>query len=115
MNRDTLPALEDILRAIEKIEQFTAGTVIGAFRSDAKTQDAVMRNLEIIGEAVKRVPEDIRVKYPEIAWRPAAAMRDFLIHEYPDVDVDAVWETVSNDIPRLKAQVQKMVGDIKTN
>ncbi len=69
----------------------------------------MVRNLEIIGEAVKRVPEEIRIKYPEVSWRPAAAMRDFLIHDYPEVDVEAVWSTVTGDLTPLKTEIQKII------
>ncbi len=71
-----------------------------------------MRNLEVIGEAAKRIPDAVREQYPDVEWRPAAAMRDFLIHEYPEVDVDAVWDTVKTDIPKFKEGVTRCLGDI---
>lgn len=111
MSRDPLVALEDILTAISKIESYCGDMDLDAFRADNKTQDAVVRNLEIIGEATKRVPEDIRTKYPDVSWRPAAAMRDFLIHDYPEVDVEAVWSTVTRDLQPLKTEVQKIIDE----
>lgn len=106
--RDINVYLTDILQAINKIEQYTNNMSLDDFRHDIKTQDAVVRNLEIIGEAVKHIPDDVCKKYPDISWRPAAAMRDFLIHNYPAVDADAVWETISNDLPLFKKGISKV-------
>ena len=109
--RDYRLYLEDILKAVESIEKYVEGLDARSFESDRKTQDAVVHNLEIIGEAVKRVPDEFRTKHPEIEWKPAAAMRDFLIHDYPEVDVDAVWHTVMDDLPALKAGVTKCLAE----
>lgn len=79
------------------------------FKFDSKTQDAVVRNLEIIGEAAKRIPEEVRNAHPNVTWRPAAAMRDFLIHEYPTVDAEAVWNTVQTDLPIFKKEIELVV------
>ncbi len=111
MTRDPLVALEDIVTAIAKIESYCGDMTLEAFHSDPKTQDAVVRNLEIIGEAVKRVPEEIRTKYSQVSWRPAAAMRDFLIHDYPEVDIEAVWSTITRDLAPLKTEVQKIIQE----
>ena len=106
--RDPKVYFEDILQAIANIEEYTKGMSFEQFSSDRKTQDAVVRNLEVIGEAAKRIPDDVRALHPEIAWRPAAAMRDFLIHDYPEVDIQAVWDTVKTDIPPLKSGIEAM-------
>jgi uncharacterized protein with HEPN domain len=105
--RDPRLYLEDILEAINSIENYVVNFDTLTFKKDRKTQDAVVRNLEIIGEAVKRIPDGVRKTYPDIEWKSAAAMRDFLIHDYPEVDVDAVWHTVTVDLPKLKVGVQK--------
>ncbi len=105
--RDYKVYLADILDAIASIETYTAGFTLEAFRADPKTQDAVVRNLEIIGEAAKRIPDYVREAHPDIAWRPAAAMRDFLIHEYPEVDVEAVWDTIQSDLPGFKVGIKQ--------
>ena len=107
--RDYRVYLSDILDAIRRIEQYTANITLEEFRLDDKTQDAVIRNLEIIGEAVKRIPDEVRTSHPHIAWRPAAAMRDFLIHEYPSVDADAVWHTAVSDLPGFKKEVEHIL------
>ncbi len=105
---------KDILRAVASIAQYTSGITLEQFKADAKTQDAVVRNLEIIGEAVKRIPEGIRNANPRVMWGPAAAMRDFLIHDYPEVDVEAVWNTVVNDLPTFKKGIMQMLEEGST-
>jgi uncharacterized protein with HEPN domain len=101
--RDPSIYVEDILTCILRINAYVGDDTLEKFRADRKTQDAVVRNLEVIGEAVKRIPDELRKKYPEISWKPAAAMRDFLIHEYPELDIDAIWETVKNDLPEFQS------------
>lgn len=110
--RDVKTYLDDILRALENIGLYMAGMTFEHFSTDTKTQDAVVRNLEIIGEAVKRVPDTVRNTYPEIEWRPAAAMRDFLIHEYPEIDVQAVWDTVKSDLPTFKLGIEHCLREL---
>ncbi len=95
-----------ILESIERILQYTAEGR-DAFFSDIKTQDAVVRNLEIIGEAAKRIPEQTRALYPAIQWRRIAGMRDVLIHQYEGVDLEKVWAAIENDMPALKAHLKK--------
>lgn len=107
--RDHSVYLTDILNSIASIERYTADMAPTQFMSDTKTQDAVVRNLEVIGEAVKRIPEDVRNTAPSLAWHPAAAMRDFLIHEYPAIDAEAVWNTIVHDLPPFKKGVQEML------
>jgi uncharacterized protein with HEPN domain len=80
MHRDYKVYLEDIVEAIRKIRFFTTGPSLQAFSSDVKTFDAVIRNLEIIGEAIKRIPEEIRSIYPDVEWRKIACLRDVLAH-----------------------------------
>lgn len=97
--------LKDILNAIESIEEFTAGMDYDAFVADDKTMSAVIRKLEIIGEAVKQLPEEILLQHPEIPWKRIAGMRDKLIHFYFGVDSHLVWQTIRNRLPALKAVV----------
>ncbi len=112
--RDIRLYLADIIGAITSIESYTIDMSAEAFGADGKTQDAVVRNLEIIGEAVKRIPDAVREAYPNIDWKPAAAMRDFLIHEYPEVDIHAVWDTIQNDLPPFKTGVKQCLAELPT-
>jgi len=111
--RDIRLFLADIVDAIRKIENYTNGMNFDQFAADEKTFDAVLRNLEVIGEAVKNIPEEVKEKYPAIEWKSAAGMRDRLIHEYFGVSVRIVWETVVNDLPAFKPSIEKIREDIK--
>ena len=105
MKRDIGLYFEDILNSIERIEEYTNNLSLENFLKDQKTQDAVIRNIEIIGEAVKKIPDEVKKKDPQVSWREVAAMRDILIHDYPDVVPRAVWDTVKTSIPKFKEQI----------
>jgi uncharacterized protein with HEPN domain len=119
MNKDHAVYLHDILEAIAKIEDFIAGMSLDEFMSDVKTQDAVIRNVEVIGEAVKRLPDEFKKQYPDIPWQPAGDMRNFLIHDYPDVIPSVVWKTAVDDLPAFKKRIieilPKVIKDDKSN
>ena len=105
--------LSHVLGAIETIERYAAGIELAEFLSRSMIHDAVIRQLEIIGEAVKNVSGGAKAGQPEIRWKEIAGMRDRLIHGYFGVDLEAVWLTVRNDLPILKRTVFKMLSDAK--
>ena len=108
MSRDTAYLL-DILLMAKDAQEFVEGLDKDAFLSDRKCQYAVIRCLEVIGEAVKRLSDDIQREYPDIPWSAMARMRDLLIHSYGTVDLNEVWDTVQHDIPVLISTFEQIV------
>ncbi len=109
MPRDYKVYLEDCLESIQKISEFTKDFSLKSFVEDAKTFDAVIRNLEIIGEAIKKVPEEIRNSNPEVEWKKISGLRDILVHEYFGIDPDIVWDVIQTKLPTLKEQIKKLI------
>lgn len=101
----------DIASFCKKISLYTRGLTFKEFAREAKTIDAVVRNLEIIGEAVNKIPSEIRKRTPEIPWNKIVGLRNKVIHEYFDVNIPIIWETVKEDIPFLAKQVKKALED----
>lgn len=101
--------LEDMLLSIEKITSYIGAMDKDSFLKDARTVDAVVRNLEIIGEAASRIPEDFKTLHPQIPWRRAIGLRNRVIHEYFGVDLEIVWSVVTQDLPPLRAIVRQIV------
>ena len=115
MKKRFLLALQDIIDSINRIETYTEGVEYDSFCSNQMMIDAVIRNLEIIGEATGNVPEEVRSIYPEIPWKKMVGLRNFLIHEYFGVDESIVWEVVTTNLKDIKPLVLKAVqeeGDI---
>lgn len=105
--------LQHVIDCIEKIEIITKNLSYESYLEDWIKQDAIFRNIEIIGEAIANVEEELKKKYPDVPWVQAKGMRNFLIHEYFKVDHDAVWETHQNHLPNLKLQILSIINDIK--
>jgi uncharacterized protein with HEPN domain len=108
MDKDDSIFIGHILDSIKAIEGFIQGVAEQEFYDNREKHDAVVRNLEIIGEAAKNIDEEFRSKYPDIPWRLMAGMRDNLIHEYFGVDKKEVWKTATSDVPMLKKQLENL-------
>ena len=109
--RDLRDYLQDILEAVNDIDSFVADMSYEQFIKDKKTLNAVVRSIEIVGEASKRLPESLKVKNSELPWREIAGMRDKLIHAYFGMDTETIWKTVKENIPQLKQTIKKMAKD----
>lgn len=112
MKKDDSVYLRHIIDAINRIEEYTEGVNQRDFISSNLIQDGVIRQIQIIGEATKRLSEKIIDKYRDIPWKDMAGMRDKLIHDYFGIDVEAVWKTVENDIPFLKSQIKNIIQEL---
>jgi len=110
MSRDEIMYLQDIAESCEKILRFTAGLSQSDLTGDEKTYDAVVRNLEIVGEAAKHIGEDLRRQMPDIDWRKAAGLRDMLAHAYFGIDDDILWDVVQNKVPQLHTALDEFMN-----
>ncbi len=110
-DRIIIDYLNDILDSIVNIKNFLKDTNYHSFQKDTKTQYAVIRALEIIGEASKKIPKEVKENYSLIPWRYMAGMRDKLIHDYFGVDTEVVWKTATEDILKLEENIKKIVAD----
>lgn len=109
MIKDSSIFLQHILESIELIEKRVNNVTQEGFINDIDLQDMIIRRLEIIGEAVRNLPEEFRNKHPLINWQDPADMRNVLIHGYFDIDLDVVWKTIKNDLPEFKKQVESLL------
>lgn len=113
MKRNPKLFLTDIFESIELIEKYTEKLSYKKFLENNETQDAVMRRIEIIGEATKNVPLKIRKEYPDIPWKQMAGMRNMLAHEYFGIVMKRIWDTTQKDLPKLKKQILKIIEKIQ--
>jgi uncharacterized protein with HEPN domain len=104
--------LSDIREAIRRLSAYTSGMAYEAFLEDLKTQDAVIRNTEIIGEAAKNLSPELRAEYPEIPWKSMAGARDRLIHHYFGVNLDVVWQIATKELPDVGKQIEGIGGTL---
>lgn len=105
--------LEDILEAVQRILTYSQDLHHEDFLKDQKTQDAVIRNLEVIGEATKNISANLKQQYPQLPWREMAAVRDRLIHHYFGVNIEIVWEIVQQDLPQILPQLVQLLSEIE--
>jgi uncharacterized protein with HEPN domain len=109
--RGLVDFLQDIDRSIDAIDRFVTGVDFESFAMNEEKATAVIKKLEIIGEAVKQVPEEVRSKYPEIPWRSIAGMRDLLVHVYWNTDLNVIWQVIEEDLPPLKQVVIQILAE----
>ena len=113
MNKSPLPFLNHILEEIDNIEKFTKGLTKEQFVSNKLKQYAVVRSLEVIGEAVKNLPLSIRNENPKVPWKEIVGTRDKIVHHYFGISYELIWMVVKEELPKLKKQISKVIKDLK--
>jgi len=109
MHRTSLQFLDDILEAIGNIEEDTGGISFGEFSADRRRRDAVIRNFQVIGEAIKNLPPEIRERYPDTDWKKIAGFRDVLTHVYFGIKLTILWDNAKNELPALKKEIRHIL------
>lgn len=111
MTKDNIVFLKHIIESIGYIESFIRSRIRDEFDKSVELQDALSRRLEIIGEAAKNIDDDFKQKHKEIEWKKIVGMRDVMIHKYFEIDLDLVWNTVKEDLPKLKKEISKILRE----
>lgn len=111
MKKDPKIFIKHILESISRIESFSRGLAKEDFLKDELKQSAIIRQLEVIGEATKNIPDSFRIKYLDIEWKKIAGTRDKLSHDYFGVDLNTVWDVIKEDLPTLKKEIEKILKD----
>jgi len=106
--RDPDLLIEDMLASIRKIERYTSGMDQELFQQDEKTVDAVVRNLEILGEATRQLPDDFTARHEDVPWRQIAGLRNRIVHDYFGLDLELIWEVIRRDLPQFQARLEKL-------
>ena len=114
MKRNLRLFVEDIEESINNIQNFTQNMTLKKFLEDTLVQDAVLRRLEVIGEATKNIPTEFKDKYPNVPWKKMAGLRDVLTHFYFGINFDSVWLVVKDDLPDLKKKIKKILECMET-
>jgi uncharacterized protein with HEPN domain len=109
MPRDYKVYADDIIESIRRIREYTQGISLEALKTDTKTLDAVVRNLEIIGEAARSIPEQVRLAHPGIDWKNIIGLRNILVHEYFGIDAEIIWDIVQNKLESLRESTQRIL------
>lgn len=110
---DLFPALEDICNSVLAIGRYIEGVDLESFLTDGEKQDAVLRRLTVLGEAVKRLPVEYRAQHPDIPWKEMAGVRDVLVHDYDQINLHMVWEIVRHDLPPLVGRLRALLEEAR--
>mgnify|MGYP002735375362 CR=1 FL=1 len=113
--REWLLRLSDILAALSRVADYTAGMDLAAFTADARTRDAVVWNFAVIGEAARLIPTEIEARFPDVPWASMRGMRNIVIHEYFGIDVEIVWETATRNLPPLGSMLREVIEVLGTD
>jgi len=113
--RDWRLFLKDIHESSLRVLEYVGAMSMEELFHDSKSVDAVMRNLAIIGEAAKKIPADVRRRYPDVEWKKLAGLRDIVVHDYFGIDEDIIWDVVTVRIPELKRRIDIMISEISRN